>query len=266
VTLDVHSYRIRLRARQPLVFSHAGPGNLLRGAFGSALYSTSAYRRIFAPVSTRGPSGLVHPPRPFVFRVSHLAGRTLAPGEMFCFDINFFTARESTADFLAGAFTGFAKAELDSVEAAARISLALEPRAESVHQLHVAFLTPTQLQRESNASTRAAEPDFSVLFARARDRVSTLRSLYGPGPLDIDFRAMGHRARAIRIAKCDLRRVSAVRRSRRTGQSHSIGGFVGQVEYQGDLTEFLPILEAARWTGVGRHCVWGNGEILARPL
>ena len=36
-------------------------------------------------------------------------------------------------------------------------------------------------------------------------------------------------------------------------------------EYQGDTGEFLPILEAARWTGVGRHCVWGNGEILPDP-
>jgi CRISPR/Cas system endoribonuclease Cas6 (RAMP superfamily) len=51
------------------------------------------------------------------------------------------------------------------------------------------------------------------------------------------------------------------RRSSRTGQSHGIGGFVGWAEYQGELSEFLPILQAAQWTGVGRHCVWGNGEL-----
>ncbi len=32
-------------------------------------------------------------------------------------------------------------------------------------------------------------------------------------------------------------------------------------EYEGDLAEFLPYLEAAHWTGVGRHCTWGNGQI-----
>jgi hypothetical protein len=27
------------------------------------------------------------------------------------------------------------------------------------------------------------------------------------------------------------------------------------------LAEFVPFLRAARWTGVGRQTVWGNGEI-----
>ena len=28
-----------------------------------------------------------------------------------------------------------------------------------------------------------------------------------------------------------------------------------------DVAEFLPYLEIARWTGVGRQTVWGKGEI-----
>jgi len=32
-------------------------------------------------------------------------------------------------------------------------------------------------------------------------------------------------------------------------------------EYEGQLGEFIPYLEAAQWTGVGRQCVWGKGEI-----
>jgi hypothetical protein len=104
-------------------------------------------------------------------------------------------------------------------------------------------------------------PEFDVLFARARDRVSTLRALYGAGPLEIDFRAMGQRAAAVRITRCQLRHVKAERRSSRTGQVHSIGGFVGVVEYEGELGEFIPYLEAACWTGVGRQCVWGKGQL-----
>jgi len=53
---------------------------------------------------------------------------------------------------------------------------------------------------------------------------------------------------------------SAARRSSRTGQTHSLGGFVGKAEYQGDLTEFVPYLRAAQWTGVGRQTAWGKGE------
>jgi hypothetical protein len=40
-----------------------------------------------------------------------------------------------------------------------------------------------------------------------------------------------------------------------------LGGFVGVAEYEGDLNEFFPYLEIARWTGVGRQTVWGKGEI-----
>jgi hypothetical protein len=56
-----------------------------------------------------------------------------------------------------------------------------------------------------------------------------------------------------------FREVEYERRSARTGQSHSLGGFTGHAEYEGDLTEFVPWLEAAFWTGVGRLTVWGNG-------
>jgi hypothetical protein len=102
---------------------------------------------------------------------------------------------------------------------------------------------------------------FSVLFARVRDRLSTLRSIYGEGPLPIDFRALAKRADLIQTVKSDLHYLNVTRRSARTGDEHGIGGVEGTVDYEGDLTEFLPYLRAASWTGVGRHTVWGNGVI-----
>lgn len=77
----------------------------------------------------------------------------------------------------------------------------------------------------------------------------------------MDFKAMGERASRIEIAHSDLRQVGMQRRSSRSGQVHSIGGFVGTVEYEGKLAEFFPYIEAAGFTGVGRHCAWGNGEV-----
>jgi hypothetical protein len=68
------------------------------------------------------------------------------------------------------------------------------------------------------------------------------------------------------MTRCEIRRVEVERRSGRTGQSHSIGGFAGVAEYEGDLREFLPFLEAAQWTGVGRQAVWGKGEIAVTPI
>jgi hypothetical protein len=110
----------------------------------------------------------------------------------------------------------------------------------------------------------AARPEFSILFARLRDRISTLSAIYGHGPLEIDFRAMGARAARVALSRCDLTWHSTERRSSRTGQNHPIGGFTGEAEYEGDLAEFLPYLRAGQWTGVGRQTVWGKGELCFR--
>jgi hypothetical protein len=151
----------------------------------------------------------------------------------------------------------------DSASAAVRqdvapLQLDLTPAGNSVHRLRVRFVTPTELK---SGQQLVAAPEFGVLAARVRDRISTLRQLYGAGPLEIEFRRFGERASLARMTRCELRHVHVKRRSSRTGQTHPIGGFVGEAEYEGDLAEFLPYLKAAGWTGVGRQTVWGKGEI-----
>ncbi len=122
------------------------------------------------------------------------------------------------------------------------------------------FVTPTELKGSDSPAA------FATLFSRIRDRISTLRALYGPGPLEIEFRDMAERAACVEMPRCELQWERVERRSSRTGQSHSLGGFLGEAEYSGDLAEFLPYLDAARWTGVGRQTVWGKGEIETRVI
>ena len=64
------------------------------------------------------------------------------------------------------------------------------------------------------------------------------------------------------MTRCNIQHVETSRRSSRTGQIHSLGGFVGEAEYEGDLTEFVPYLRAAQWTGVGRQTAWGKGALV----
>jgi len=138
------------------------------------------------------------------------------------------------------------------------VRLSLEPEPGPVSRVLVRFVTPTELKHGQEVARR---PEFGILLARIRDRVSTLRALYGVGPLPVDFKAFGERAAAVHMIRCDVRQLEAERVSARTGQRHPLGGFVGEAEYEGDLREFLPYLRAAYWTGVGRHTVWGQGVI-----
>ena len=249
------------------------------------------YARVFEPQAARGegPSGLADWPRPFVFRAAHLDGRTVSPGEAFHFDVHIFDVHDPALAYFVLAFAqlvreglgpGRGRAELTWVDqldlTAAPVQRVFdgerfqvrEPAAPNVVELsgtpehadgvRVRFVTPTELKAGHQVADR---PDFGILFGRLRDRISTLRALYGAGPLEIDFGAMGERAAAVRMTRCDLQRTEVDRLSSRTGQRHPLGGFVGEVEYEGELGEFLPYLRLGKWVGVGRQTVWGKGEV-----
>jgi hypothetical protein len=270
---------------------------MLRGSFGAALKKVSctsacpgarscpdralcSYARLFEPRAAEqpGPSGLHDWPRPFVLRSAHLDGVTIPAGATFHIDVNLFDMRPGALPALEAGFTrlgrdGFGagsihergRAEFSGVDGGAEpLALSLDPAPDRVHRVLVRFLTPTELKGAGSAlapSRSPREPQFAILAARLRDRLSTLRALYGEGPLAVDFQGFGERAAQIRMVRCDIHEVSAQRRSRRTGQTHALGGFVGEAEYEGDLAEFLPYLRAGRFTGAGRQTVWGKGEI-----
>jgi hypothetical protein len=226
------------------------------------------FDRIFQPSLEKkaGPSGLADLPRPFVFRGHHLDGKTVPRAGVFHFDFHLLDTREPISEILAAAFSRTADAGLGPTRSRARLTavdeqlvrVELMPLRESIERVKLRFVTPTELKHEGGT---ADAPEFPILLARIRDRISTLRALYGPGPLSVDFAALRDRAEAVRMVECALERHAVERRSARTGQTHSIGGFVGEAEYEGELSEFVPYLQAARWVGVGRHTAWGNGVI-----
>jgi CRISPR-associated endoribonuclease Cas6 len=248
-SFDFFPLRFHFRASKELHFAEGTVGNRLRGALGKNLkaWSEEAYERWFAPSGTEGPSGLRDRPRPFVLRAAHLDGAKIRAGAEFCVGLNVFDSR--AIDDLTHAMS-----EFDVVEKLENgvVRLGLEPCDAS--RIRVRFLTPTELKGSER-------PEFGVLWARVRDRISTLRAFYGAGPLAIDFRAMGERAARVRMTRSEIKNVAAERVSRSSGQRHSIGGFIGFAEYAGELGEFVAYLEIARHTGVGRQTVWGKGEI-----
>jgi hypothetical protein len=212
-----------------------------------------------------------------------LDGQTVEPGRAFHFDVNIFSLEIETIAYFTLTFAALAregkgptrgKAELQSVvmpghtiyssaqqmivPPPAPLMLSLEPALRAIRKIRVEFLSPTELK---HAHKIAERPEFPVLFGRIRDRISTLRALYGAGPIEMDYAASNLRAGRIEMTACRMRHLDTARRSTRTGQSHSIGGFLGEAEYEGDLGEFVPWLEAAKYTGVGRQSVWGKGEI-----
>ncbi|MFN7923695.1 MAG: CRISPR system precrRNA processing endoribonuclease RAMP protein Cas6 [Bryobacteraceae bacterium] len=288
MTFELIRLRLEFLARDSLYFPPHKPGNILRGAFGHIFRSLAcepacadarscaraaecSYARVFEPRPVGvHPSGLAELPRPFVFRATHLDGRTIAPGEPFHFDLHLFDLCQPLDRYFISAFErlateglgpGRGRAELRA-NSSARVAVRLDAVAPA-NGVRVRFVAPTELK---TGSQLAPKPEFPILYARLRDRISTLRAAYGAGPLAIDFRAAAERASRVSMTRCDLEWERVERRSSRTGQTHPLGGFTGEAEYAGELGEFLPYLELGQWTGVGRQTVWGKGEIAVERL
>lgn len=298
--------RFEFIAEERLFLPFGKASNTLRGAFGvifrkiacvphctdagtCEIRDSCPYARVFEPASWGdGPSGLADWPRPFVFRARHLDGITVRPGEPFWFGLNVFSLDHTVLAYFVLTFASLAREGLGPQRAKAQLqrvlsgdqllydgntqaisakvqpmAVDLTPTPDAPRRVRVEFLTPTELKHEHKI---AARPEFPILFSRIRDRVATLSRLYGDTELNIDYTGTNARAAGVKMTSCTIRDQETERRSTKTGQAHPIGGFIGEAEYEGDLAEFLPFLELARWTGVGRQAVWGKGEIRAERM
>ncbi|RJQ46055.1 MAG: CRISPR system precrRNA processing endoribonuclease RAMP protein Cas6 [Gaiellales bacterium] len=120
----------------------------------------------------------------------------------------------------------------------------------------IRFLTPTHLKADGKIVTR---PDFHHVIKRLRDRINALAHFYCQDALDLDHKAFGQRAESVCTVNSHVRWEDRDRRSWKTGLSHDMGGLVGEVTYEGNLQEFIPLLILGQYTHVGKYAVWGNG-------
>lgn len=125
------------------------------------------------------------------------------------------------------------------------------------------FLTPTRIRfnptGEKGGSRIVRDPEFHHLVRRLRDRINALIISYCGGQLETDYSGIAERALKVKKVRSDLRWFELKRKSRTQGTFHDQSGFVGEITFQGDLKEFLPLLLAGEYLHVGEDAVFGNG-------
>ena len=275
-SFKVMLFEMEFQVKQDVWFSAWKAGNFFRGKLGIAARRlccpqscpgaascsesvTCHYARLFEPQpAVSGPSGFANLPRPFVLRAEELNGRTFQVGDHFSLRLHLFGALE-TCDLIEKSFQSIEQLQL----LATRVSQVVIPLVpEPCRLLQINFLTPMEIKWKDGVIRR---PDFPALISRLRDRIASISSFHGSGPLNWNYNQIVECSESIQMTNCDVREVEADRRSSRTGQTHGLGGFIGKARYEGDLDQFIPMLRVAEWTGIGRHTSWGNGAIELIP-
>ncbi|MFQ5745041.1 MAG: CRISPR system precrRNA processing endoribonuclease RAMP protein Cas6, partial [Acidobacteriota bacterium] len=86
-----------------------------------------------------------------------------------------------------------------------------------------------------------------------------LCAFYGPGPLDLDFKALGEAAERVETVADETGWVERTRLSTRRGVAHDLSGFAGKITFRGEMAPFLPLLRIGEYVHVGKNAVFGNG-------
>lgn len=128
-------------------------------------------------------------------------------------------------------------------------------------RLYLRFLTPTRLIHQKKP---VQDPPFHVLVRRLLDRVSSLSYFHCGQRWETDFKGLIEQAKEVKLTQCDTRWENVERYSGRQQARLSLGGFVGDVVYNGDLRPFLPLLVLGSLVHVGKATVFGNGRYEVR--
>ncbi|MDZ7360756.1 MAG: CRISPR system precrRNA processing endoribonuclease RAMP protein Cas6 [candidate division KSB1 bacterium] len=131
----------------------------------------------------------------------------------------------------------------------------------SLATCHLRFLTPTRLKFNN---TLTIDFSFRMLVFKMIRRVLELAHFHVPGvAIDWEFHPLLVAADAVKIVHRDLRWMDWERRSNRQKTEMLMGGFVGEMVLEGDLSPFVDLLRTCEVVHVGKGCVFGNGKIEA---
>ena len=110
---------------------------------------------------------------------------------------------------------------------------------------------------------RPVSISFLLLFRAILNRLCLLASIYG-GTFRIDRQILEKGAALIKTYNNRLHDASFITFSRTDMKKKNYHGLIGEVGYEGDLSQFLPYVNVGSLLHVGRNTVMGMGQYVWR--
>ncbi|MDN3514311.1 MAG: CRISPR system precrRNA processing endoribonuclease RAMP protein Cas6 [Candidatus Brocadia sp.] len=124
-------------------------------------------------------------------------------------------------------------------------------------KITISLLTPLRLRFDGSITD---EIEFHVLIRSLLRRISSLSYFHCNEKLEVDFKGLIEKAKAVRQTASDIQWFDWKRYSTRQEEWMSLGGVTGAISYEGDLSEFMPFLKLGEYVHVGKGTSFGLGK------
>jgi len=125
-------------------------------------------------------------------------------------------------------------------------------------KIHVFLDTPLRIKFKNQFNN---ELPFHVLVRAMLRRVSSLLNYYGDGEPDINYKQLIQNAQNVKTEKSNIKWFDWRRYSNKQKEKMFFGGLLGDVIYEGNLSEFIPLFEFCQKTHIGKQTTFGLGKI-----
>jgi hypothetical protein len=134
-----------------------------------------------------------------------------------------------------------------------------EIRADTFDQpLKLTFVTPTRI-KDQNCLTHALT--FELLIKNLLRRLRLLAQTTAT-EWTLDYSNILDQAKQVQTVHSNLYWYDWQRYSVRQRRSMKLGGFMGEISFEGDLATFLPFIEIGQYIHVGKACTFGLGKYM----
>jgi hypothetical protein len=133
---------------------------------------------------------------------------------------------------------------------------------DSLEALDLTLATPLRLKYHNSLE---ADLPFHVLVRAMLRRISSLYQYHGAGEPTLDYRGLVERAKTVSTTSSSIRWFDWRRYSNKQDQAMLMGGMIGRIRYEGDLTEFMPLLRFCETVHLGKQTTFGLGKIRCSP-
>lgn len=124
-------------------------------------------------------------------------------------------------------------------------------------QITIAFETITRIRSNDSLTM---DLSFQTLYRNTLRRLSALTNFYHDELLEYSYKDMIDASSDIIAVSPKLQWIDWERFSQRQDTRMKLGGFIGEITFRGDLTQFLPVILLGQYIHVGKATTFGLGK------